>query len=298
MTRALVCGWPSVPGGEATAGDLITMDAVRSILEDNGIRVDVATNVGFPWGVDVRTVPVDRYDHVVFVCGPLRVGPIAAMLDRFPNARRIAVNVSVLDRSVAELFDVVIPRDGGEEDEVRPDLSFLEPPTPVPVIGVVRAHEQPEYPASEHERVHDLIRLVLASRTAATVDFDTRVHPAADPFAAHARSSDEVCSLAARMDVVITTRLHGAVLSLAMGTPVVAIDPVRGGAKLAAQMEAIGWPHAFTVDSLTSEQLAQAIEWCLSDEARRLAREVATRAAAGLDRVRDELIDALGEPAE
>jgi hypothetical protein len=65
VTRALVCGWPSVPGGEAAAGDLLMMEQVRAILVEQGVEVDLATNDGFPWGVDVRTVPADAYDHLV-----------------------------------------------------------------------------------------------------------------------------------------------------------------------------------------------------------------------------------------
>ena len=46
------------------------------------------------------------------------------------------------------------------------------------------------------------------------------------------RTAEEVESLIARMDVVLTTRLHGLVLALKHGVPVVAIDPIAGGAKL------------------------------------------------------------------
>jgi polysaccharide pyruvyl transferase WcaK-like protein len=46
----------------------------------------------------------------------------------------------------------------------------------------------------------------------------------------------------ARADVVVTTRLHGLVLALKQGVPVLAVDPVAGGARVATQAAAWGWP--------------------------------------------------------
>jgi polysaccharide pyruvyl transferase WcaK-like protein len=43
-------------------------------------------------------------------------------------------------------------------------------------------------------------------------------------------------------DVVVTTRLHGLVLALKQGVPVLAVDPVAGGARVATQAAAWGWP--------------------------------------------------------
>lgn len=295
MSRALVCGWPSVPGGEATAGDLLTMGEVARILEGLGLEVEMATNTGFAWGVDAAVMPVDRYAHVVFVCGPLHGTKVAELIDRFPTANRVAVNVSVVDEAFTERFDHVIERDG--RDRARADLSFACRPAPVPVIGIVRSHPQPEYPRADHDRVHAIVQLALASRECATVDFDTRVHPSADPFAAHARTPAAVSSLAARMDVVVSTRLHGVVLALAVGTPVVAIDPIRGGAKLSAQMQAIGWPCWFTPETVTSEQLAQAIQWCLTRPARDHAHQITTDTRTTIDTVRTQLTTALHTPS-
>ena len=45
-----------------------------------------------------------------------------------------------------------------------------------------------------------------------------------------------------RADVVVTTRLHGLVLALKQGVPALAVDPVAGGAKVAAQAAVWGWP--------------------------------------------------------
>jgi polysaccharide pyruvyl transferase WcaK-like protein len=58
------------------------------------------------------------------------------------------------------------------------------------------------------------------------------------------RTPREVEALIARMDVVITTRLHRTVPALKNGVPAVAINSVSGGAKIKRQAEALGSPAA------------------------------------------------------
>jgi hypothetical protein len=268
MTRTLVCGWFSLAGGEATAGDLLSMEAVRGLAAVDG-PVDVATNEGFAEGPRWERLDPADYDRLVFVCGPLHGDAVRRLVDRFADRWKVAVNVSVVDPELARRFDVVVARDDG--DTVEPDLALRAHPSRLPLVGVVRAHPQPEYPAARHQQVHGMIRLALASRPCAVVDFDTRVHPSADPLSAHGRSSQEVSELAARMDAVVTTRLHGLVLSLARGIPAVAVDPVAGGAKVARQADAIGWPCVLRAED-GPEDVARALTWCLTEDGRDAAR--------------------------
>lgn len=293
MTRTLLCGWFSVDGGEATAGDLLAMEEVRDVLGDARHTVDVATNAGLLGGVDWRRVDPDAYGHLVFVCGPLHGERVEALIDRFPKARKLAVNVSVVDRGLAARFDVVLARDDPDRPEAtRPDLALARRPDPVPVVGVVRSHAQPEYAGALPDRAHEVLRLVLASRPCATVDFDTRVHPAADPFEAHGRDPAAIAALAGRMDAVVTTRLHGLVLSLAQGTPVVAVDPVAGGAKVAAQARVLDWPCVFVADDLHPEHVAEGLEWCLGPAGRARAAACRQQAQPPLQALRNDVLAA------
>jgi glycosyltransferase involved in cell wall biosynthesis/SAM-dependent methyltransferase len=97
------------------------------------------------------------------------------------------------------------------------------------------------------------------------------------------------------MDVVVTTRLHGTVLSLKNEVPVIAIDPEVGGWKIRRQAELIGWPVAFNVDEVTEEALQKALEYCLTEEARLKARECRDRARMMVEDVRQEFIVTLME---
>ena len=79
----------------------------------------------------------------------------------------------------------------------------------------------------------------------------------------------------ARSDVVVTTRLHGLVLALKNGVPALAVDPVAGGAKVAAQAAAWGWPVLLPRSGnpvLDRGELDRLWAWCRSEEGQARAR--------------------------
>jgi polysaccharide pyruvyl transferase WcaK-like protein len=123
----------------------------------------------------------------------------------------------------------------------------------------------------------------------AAVPIDTRL----DMNATRLRTPAEVESLIARMDVILTTRLHGMVFALKNGVPAVAIDPIAGGAKVRRQAETIGWPAIFTTDGLTDEALGEAFDYCLTSPARAKATECSERARTIAQTVREKLLSAL-----
>src|SRR3712207_4623564 len=56
-----------------------------------------------------------------------------------------------------------------------------------------------------------------------------------------------------RSDVVVSMRLHALVLGLKHGRPVVACDPIAGGAKVTSQAEALDWPLVVPAEELTAQ---------------------------------------------
>jgi polysaccharide pyruvyl transferase WcaK-like protein len=154
----------------------------------------------------------------------------------------------------------------------------------VPVVGLVRIDAQPEYGERDlHVEADRAIEKLLAARDVAVVEIDTRL----DVNGTGLRTPAQVESLIARTDVVVTTRLHGLVLALKNGVPAVAVDTVRGAAKVTRQAEALGWP-VLAAEGLTTEALEEAFELCLTPEARAWARASAESAAAQLTSVADE----------
>ena len=279
--RALLAGWFSFEGMGATAGDLLARDVVRGWLDEAGCPVDVAVAPPFQGGVHWRTVDPSAYSHVVFVCGPFGNGwPLTEFLPRFSGSRLVGVDLTLLEPLEAwNPFGLLLERDSSRT--VRPDLVFLAGRRPVPVVGLVLVHAQKEYDDGLHERADTALRQLLDSVGAAVVEIDTRL----DENAGGLRTAAQVESLIARMDVVVTTRLHGLVLALKNGVPAVAVDPVRAGAKVLRQAQTLGWPHVFTAGAVSREQLEDAFARCLEPDAREQAVRCAERARETLHEV-------------
>lgn len=287
--RCLVAGWFSFHGGGATAGDLITRDLTCDWLRSAGYDVDVAVIPALAPGVDWRVVDPGRYELVVFVCGPFTRGEFEAeFLTRFSGCRIIGLNLSMLMPLEAwQPFDVLFERDSSER--VSPDLAFLSASALPPVVGVCLVED---YPDALVQEANDAVRRLTDSRELTLVHIDTRLEANASGL----RTPGEVEALIARMDAVIATRLHGTVLSLKNGVPVVAIDVLGDGRKVLRQCERLGWPLAFAADQLEDASLSDALAYCLTAPARRAAEEAATRARAVAAEVRLGFLDAVRRP--
>jgi hypothetical protein len=285
--RALVGGWFSFPWMGATAGDLMVRDVAVEWLSDAGYDCEVAHSSSFPGGVDWESADPARYALVAFVCGPLGNGePATDFLHRFRDVPLVGLNLSMLHPLEEwDPFDVLVERDSSRT--ARPDMSFAHPGGLVPVVGLVLVHRQREYADALHAEVEAVVGRVLDSRETAVVRIDTCFDPANTT---GLRTPAEVESLIARMDAVVTTRLHGMVLALKNGVPALALDPVPGGAKIRRQAEAIGWPHVITADAVNDAAVARGLDRCLGAEARDAALASADRAAGGVRLARDELV--------
>jgi UDP:flavonoid glycosyltransferase YjiC (YdhE family) len=87
--------------------------------------------------------------------------------------------------------------------------------------------------------------------------------------------------------------MHGMVHALKQGVPAVAVDPIRRGAKIRHQAEAVGWPVVLTADELSEKALHEALDYCLAPEASDAAHSRAKRAAKLLQATRTEFVGAL-----
>ena len=284
--RTLVAGWFSFANGHATAGDLLACDVVCEWLKRAGYTFDVALAPPFRGGVDLHRADPAGYSHAVFVCGPFEKKELEAQfLGRFANCIVFGVDLTMhVPLDAWNPFDFLIERDSSAA--AHPDITFLSAQRRVPVVGLCLVEPYEGSIASVANAAFDRL---IASREMAVVQIDTRL----DVNTTGLRSPAEVESLLARMDVVLTTRLHGTVLALKNGVPVVAIDPEAGGAKIKRQAQTIGWPAAFAADAVSDESLQEAFEYCLTGQARAAARECCDRAASMVEKMRLEFIAAL-----
>jgi hypothetical protein len=288
--KTLVAGWFSFEQMGASAGDLLARDVVCQWLREAKVAYDVALAPPFAGGVDWRAVDPASYDNLVFVCGPFGNGePATDLLSRFAGRRLIGVNLSMLESlETWNPFELLLERDSSRTS--RPDLTFLSSVPRVPVVGVVLIDSQSEYGAQDrHRSANQAIERLIASRPMAAIRIDTRLDVNKTGF----RTAEEIESVIARMEVVLTTRLHGTVLALKNGVPVVAVDPVAGGAKIRRQAETIGWPRVLAAESLSDRGLLEAFEYCLTSAAKEQARACAARAAAMLADVRQTFLTAV-----
>lgn len=299
--RALVCGWFSFPWMGATAGDLLAAETAGRWLQEAGLAHDVAVSdalAALVPGGGVRWESVDpaAYRDVIFVCGPVGdAPPLTDLLARFPHCRRSALDVTMLQRREEwDPFDHWWARDGDPGAPARPDLAWAAPATTTPLAALVLVHDQQEYPEREHEQVHALLRDSLARLDIAVVEVDTCFDPANT---SGLRTPGQVEAVLRAADVVVTTRLHGLVLGLRNGTPVLAVDAVTGGAKVTAQARALGWPELLAAD-VGTDTVHRALERLLGGERDDDVARCRTRAEAALAGVRDDVLATLaGAPA-
>jgi len=287
----LLTGWFSFLHGETTAGDVLALAAVEQALDQVGIGYEVAWSPVFrPGALRLEDAAPGRYTHLVFVCGPVHGAPVADLHTRFATLRRIAVGVSVIDRTdpACRGFDLVLARDG-YQGPPRYDLSAAVPPyppprttastpaLPVPVAGMVLASGQGEYGLRRrHEQVTENLTGWLGSKTCAPVPLETRLDSRDWRLCSRA---DAFETLLSRMDVVVTTRLHGLALALRAGIPALAVDPVDGGGKVTAQASAWQWPAILSaVQAGDRGRLDELWAWCLSPNARQAAATAARTA--------------------
>jgi len=285
--RTLVAGWFSFEQMGATAGDLMTRDLAKQWLESAGHQVDLAVAAPFEGGVDWRAVNPAGYQQVVFVCGPCGNGwPLTEFLERFRATRLVGLNLTMLEPlEVWNPFQFLLERDSSRT--AHAELAFLSEQPKVPVVGVILVHEQKEYKSGLHQSANDVIQRVLAANDVAAVQIDTRL----DINATGLRTPAQVESMIARMDAVVTTRLHGTVLALKNGVPAIAIDPIGGGAKIRRQCETIGWPLVFDADSVDDEALSRALKYCLTEDGRAQARQCGERARKMAIEVRERFLE-------
>jgi len=91
---------PSFLHGEATAGDVLSMQQVRAAPEGADVPCEVAWSpLVRPGTLTLDDAAPERYAHVDFVCGPLHGQQLRWLHDHFARCRRIAVGVTIVDPS-------------------------------------------------------------------------------------------------------------------------------------------------------------------------------------------------------
>jgi len=89
------------------------------------------------------------------------------------------------------------------------------------------------------------------------------------------KTPSEIEALYADCDLIITSRFHGGILALRNTVPFIAIDQIKGGAKVFSLLEPTGWPYVFRADSVTTETICDAAQHLLTGSSIPLLHETA-----------------------
>lgn len=291
-------------GHFSTVGDVEVLRQTERRLDALGMDYDVAPytdarlSVDATW-LDRYTLDPDRYTHLIVICGPFTLEMAEqhdSIFGRFRHCVHIGVNLTMV-QSIDSFnpFEVLLERDS--DRAVRADLSFRETSAEVPVVGLCLATAQREYGSRRRgDLAAGKLRRLIRNAGAAFIEMDTAVPAEANRFGLS--SGAEFEAICGRLDVMLTTRLHGMVLALKNGVPVVAIDPVAGGDKVARQARKLGWNEVFDADLVNDDDLAAALERCLSREAREKAASIKDAAIVSLSDFDAEFAAALAVPAK
>ena len=278
--RAIVVGAFSFHDWWATFGDTEAMQVVAEWLTDAGISYDLACDMtNGTAGVDLHSINPQDYTIFIYVCGPWNDAKGSSFISRFNHCVKIGVNLTVLNEH-SHGFDALYPRD--LNDLCNPDLAFARNTTvSSTVVGVCLVHPQEEYgDRQRHGLVMEGVNNFFNGGNAVQIAIDTLWvnNPTST------RSIQQFESLISRVDYVISSRLHGLVLSLRSGVPVIAIDPIQGGGKVTAQAKAINWPFLIAAEDVSAQAIAEMSSRCLDgsikadiENSQRLAAEYVQR---------------------
>ena len=242
------------------------------LVEATGATIHVSEDAG----VEYEHEPLSD-DDVVEV-GGVRIIAVAT-----PGHRPEHLSFLVEDTSRGEEPWLLLTGDSlFVGDLARPDLAVEGPVPEVPVLAVAFTPVQGEYgERSQAERVRGAIEEWLADRALPWFELDMDLYEKP-----HARRPAQVEALVRRADVVVSMRLHALVLGLKHGRPVVACDPIAGGAKVTSQAAALDWPLVLPAEELTAEVLDTALDRCLSGELAERVCAAGERGRAGNARAR------------
>ena len=278
--RNLLLAWYGSFDGHGTIGDLLSVTSVARYLTDIGHHVFHASAEEFAGiqdhRVDWRLVTPRDFDALIFVCGPIiKHHPLTGELfQKFQEIHRIGVGVSLLPAghfNHFDPFDFVLAREG--KPEVFEDIAIVAPmacgarPQVARsrdiTIGVALRGAQTEYGPelclSEplQEIVANSIRKILDQHGGRSLLIEN-----------HLRRSevlpDEIEAQYRGCDLVITSRFHGAMLAVRHSIPFIAIDQIKGGAKVLKLVGATGWPYVFPGETVSAERIVESANHLIS----------------------------------
>lgn len=295
--------------GHGTIGDLHSMKSVATYLHAIGHQISHATDLDVEISgcrrIDWRTADPDSFDCVVFVCGPIIRQHIQSnkLFTRFSSSRMAGVGVSIFspdDPNYYNPFNTVFARQGGTKD--YGDVAIV---APMPLtterltrkhnlrIGIILRGKQVEY-GVDRCLWAQTEALVLKSAWAAIRNAEGEIKVINNHLVHSKQSPDEIEQRYAECDLILTSRFHGAIESLRFGVPFIAIDQIKGGAKVMMLLSNLGWKYTYNIDDINLESIAKVMSSLINDPIREQMLDAKNEA---INRA-NETLQSLGEWVE
>jgi hypothetical protein len=264
----ILVSWYGAFDGHGTIGDLLSVQSVTRYLSDKGYDIDCTSYKKFNnlSGRIVNWKEVDARDYqiFIFVCGPImKDHPQLAMLfGKFKNCVNIGIGVSLFKKghfNYFNPFDHVFAREG--TDEVFEDVAIVAPGYKKEasvnfqkkeiIIGISMRGEQGEYGIEKclfkitDQTINDAAAILAEKWNGKVLLIENHLEKSGtDP--------EEIDAMYERCHLVITSRLHGCLMALRHAVPFIAIDQIKGGAKLYTILKDKKWPYVYKIDDVAS----------------------------------------------
>ena len=288
----LLVAWYGSLDGQGTIGDLLAMQSVVTHLVGLGYKVSHASAVNIrvvgsrrvEWG----GTPPGSFDAFIFVCGPiLRHHPeTQALFRQFAGIPRIGVSVSLFPAghfNHMNPFDEVLAREG--KPERFEDVAIIAPATihrpartrkKPPTIGIALRGQQSEYGQElclwerTAQIAHEAANSVIEQLGGRIVLIENHLRRSGLP-------QEGIEAQYADCDLIITSRFHGAVMALRHLVPFIAIDQIKGGAKVLNLVGATLWPYVYEARTANPARLVSIASRLLAGDLDQMLFDVRSR---------------------
>lgn len=275
----ILIAWYGAFKDHGTIGDLLSLQSITNYLHVNGYEFDYASYKNFAGvsgnRIDWEIIDAQQYDIFIFVCGPIIKNhpQLTALFSKFSTCIKIGIGISLFDKNhfnYINPFDFVFAREGGEE--TFEDIAIAAPmrtKTNISikrelVIGISLRGFQTEY--GEESCLSELTKETIISAAKTILQNKKgRIIFLENHLAKARKHPDEIEKLYAQCDLVITSRFHGAYMALRHFVPFIAIDQIRGGAKVYKILKDNHWPYVYKIEDIDSQVIRTAAHTLLNN---------------------------------
>lgn len=278
--KKILVAWYGSFDKNGTIGDLLSVQALTNFLSKKGLGFDCACYTKF------NNIPVDpvkweevdetQYDILIFTCGPILKNHrwLPLLFEKFRHCIRIGIGVSLFPTdhfNYYDPFDYVFAREG--RSSAFEDIAILSPQTAKPGnaenksklinIGISLRGKQSEY--GDAICMHDKVdEYVSEACSFLRKEFPINVVNIENHLARSGKTPQEIEMQYSACKLILTTRFHGAMLAIRNSIPYIAIDQIKGGAKVHRLLYDKGWPHVYKIENVDIKALQQLTKNLLS----------------------------------